>query len=70
MELDQITVGAQQSMDALLFIETNEIEGNVNRWRGELPQYRVAVNLYQQAQNRDIWRYHYDALILQSIDNG
>ena len=40
------------------------------RWREELQNYWGEVNWYQRAQNRDTWRHHAEAFILQWIDNG
>jgi len=40
------------------------------KWRYELQQYWDNVNWYMRVRNRDIWRQHAKAFILQWTDHG
>ena len=40
------------------------------RWRDELQQYWGNVNWYMRARNRDLWRQHAKAFVLQWTDHG
>jgi hypothetical protein len=40
------------------------------RWRDELQQYWGSVNWYHKARNRDLWRQHAKAFVLQWTDHS
>ena len=44
--------------------------GQRKRWRDELQQYRGNVNWYMTAINRDLWRKHAKAYVLQWTYHG
>jgi len=45
-------------------------KGDEKRWRDELQQYWDNVNWYMRARNRDLWRQHAKAFIMQWTDHG
>jgi len=52
------------------------VDGKINRgrqrkrWRDELQQYLGNVNRYMRERNRDLWRQHAKAFVLQWTDHG